>query len=118
MAYFLNQADASGAVEAVKGALLALPQDRVTLRFLMTGTGPVNSGDVQLANASQGLIINFNMEVPEAIQAQTKRLGDPLSLLRCYVIEMWGEEPSMECSGAPSLAPLCRYHQSKEPRVI
>ena len=64
-------------MEAVKGALLALPQDRVTLRFLLTGTGPVTSGDVQLANASQALIINFNMEVPEAVQGQAKGLGLP-----------------------------------------
>ena len=61
----------------MKGALLALPQDRVTLRFLLTGTGPVTSGDVQLANASQALIINFNMEVPEAVQGQAKGLGLP-----------------------------------------
>ena len=59
----------------MKAALLGMPQDRVTLRFLMTAAGPINSGDVQLANASQGQIISFNMDPSEAIIAQAKRLG-------------------------------------------
>lgn len=69
------QADASGSLEAVKGALLAMPQDRVTLRFLLTGAGPINSGDVQLANASQAQIVSFNQEPSDAVLAQSKRLG-------------------------------------------
>lgn len=72
----LWQADASGSLEAVKASLLALPQDRVTLRFLMTSASPINSGDVQLANASQGQIVSFNQEPSEAIIAQSKRLGE------------------------------------------
>ena len=73
--WMLRQADASGSLEAVKASLLALPQDRVTLRFLMTAAGPINSGDVQLANASQGQIISFNLDPSEAVVAQAKRLG-------------------------------------------
>ena len=69
------QADASGSLEAVKGALLAMPQDRVTLRFLLAAAGPITNGDVQLANASQAQVISFNQEPSEAVLAQSKRCG-------------------------------------------
>lgn len=64
-----------------------MPQDRVTLRFLMTAAGPINSGDLQLANASQGQIISFNLDPSDAIVAQAKRLGMTLKLLPLCALE-------------------------------
>lgn len=69
------QGDTSGSVEAVKSALLQLPQDRVALRFLLATTGDLNAGDVQLASASQANIIGFNMEPSDTVLAHTKQTG-------------------------------------------
>ena len=44
----------------------------------MTSASPINSGDIQLANASQGQIVSFNQEPSEAVIAQSKRLGNHL----------------------------------------
>lgn len=52
--------DVSGSCEAIKAALGALPQDRVQLRFLMASAGEVSESDVDLAAASQGIIVAFN----------------------------------------------------------
>lgn len=51
------KADASGSLEAIKGALRALPQDSVALRFLLAATGPITPSDVDLAHSSGALIM-------------------------------------------------------------
>lgn len=70
------QADASGSVEAIRAALNALPQDRVSLRFLMATAGEITASDVQLAYASEGHIVGFNLEPSESVQAQAKQFGE------------------------------------------
>lgn len=67
--------DASGSVEAVKGALAALPQDSVMLRFLLAAPGDVTNSDLDLASASEGLVIGFNLSPSEALMADAKRKG-------------------------------------------
>jgi Translation-initiation factor 2 len=57
------KADATGTIEALKGALMGLPQDSVALRFLLSATGPVTQGDVDLAHTSKASIIAFNVSV-------------------------------------------------------
>jgi translation initiation factor IF-2 len=50
-------------VEAIKSALSALPQDSIVLRYLLSGTGDISSSDVDLAAASGGMILGFNLNV-------------------------------------------------------
>jgi len=69
------KADAAGAVEAVKSAATALPQDRVALRFLLAGPGDVTLSDVDLAFASSALILGFNVSPSDAVAAAAKRVG-------------------------------------------
>ena len=57
--------DVSGSEEAVKAALGALPQDRVILRFLHTAAGEVTESDVDLAAASEGIVLAFNTQVSD-----------------------------------------------------
>lgn len=71
----LRQADASGALEAVKSAVSALPQDRVALRFLLAAASDITASDVDLAFASEGIILGFNQEPSDAVQAHAKQLG-------------------------------------------
>ncbi|CAG9464260.1 unnamed protein product [Pedinophyceae sp. YPF-701] len=67
------KADASGTVEAIKGALGNLPQDRVSLRYLLAGAGEVTESDIDLAAASQGLVVAFNVTPSESVTSRAKQ---------------------------------------------
>ena len=69
------KADAAGAVEAIKAAAASLPQDRVTLRFLLAAAADITLSDVDLAFASDALILGFNIDPSEAVSAAAKRSG-------------------------------------------
>ena len=51
------------------------PQDVVVLRYLLSAAGDVTTSDVDLAAASGGMIVAFNLEPDEAVLAHAKRLG-------------------------------------------
>ena len=72
------QADASGTLEAVKGALSALPQEAVALRFLLASANDMTESDVDLADVSDAMIIGFNMEPSESVIAAAKSRGRAL----------------------------------------
>ncbi|GAX79512.1 hypothetical protein CEUSTIGMA_g6953.t1 [Chlamydomonas eustigma] len=69
------KADTMGVVEAIRSALGALPQQSVTLRYLLTGAGDITVSDVDLAAASQALLVGFNLEASDTVQTHAKRLG-------------------------------------------
>ena len=60
--------DSAGVTEAIKTALAELPQDRVLLRFLLAAPGEVSRSDIDLAAASDGLVLTFNAGVPPAVE--------------------------------------------------
>ena len=66
--YLTLQADASGACEAVKSALGQLPQDSVMLRYLLAAPGEITMTDLDLAVASQAMVLGFNVHPSEAVQ--------------------------------------------------
>jgi translation initiation factor IF-2 len=56
-----------GSVEAIIGSLQKLGTDEVKVRLLHTAVGGITESDVVLANASNGLIIGFNVRAnPQA----------------------------------------------------
>jgi len=67
--------DTSGVVEAIKAALSSLPQQSVVLRYLLSGAGDVTVSDVDLAAASGGLVLAFNLDPEEAVRSRAKALG-------------------------------------------
>lgn len=69
------KADASGSCEAVKSALSTLPQDTIKLRWLLSSPGEVTVSDVDLASASGGIVLGFNVNPSEAVMAAAKRGG-------------------------------------------
>jgi len=69
------KADTSGMAEAIKGALSSLPQQSVALRYLLCAAGDVSTGDVDLAAASGGLVLAFNLSPDEAVLAKAKSQG-------------------------------------------
>ena len=68
--------DTSGVVEAIRGALTALPQDVVVLRYLLCAAGDISTSDIDLAAASGGMVVGFNIEPDEGVLTHAKRLGE------------------------------------------
>ncbi len=59
------KADVQGSVEAVRQSLEKLSNDEVRVRVIHGGVGAVNESDVMLANASNAIIVGFNVR-PDA----------------------------------------------------
>ena len=59
------KADVQGSAEAVKASLEKLSNDEVRVRVIHSGVGGINSSDVMLAEASNAIIVGFNVR-PEA----------------------------------------------------
>jgi len=55
------KADVQGSIEALRAALMRLGTDEVTVKVIHTGVGAVNETDVNLASASNAIIIGFNV---------------------------------------------------------
>jgi translation initiation factor IF-2 len=68
----LLKADAQGSVEALEGQLDNLDQSLVRLNILRKGVGAITENDVTLAQASNAIVIGFNV-VPTA---QARSLAD------------------------------------------
>ncbi|XP_073060969.1 translation initiation factor IF-2, chloroplastic-like [Primulina eburnea] len=61
--------DVQGSIEAVKQALQVLPQENITLKFLLQATGDVSTSDVDLAVASKAIIFGFNVKTPGSVKS-------------------------------------------------
>ena len=59
------KADVQGSVEAVKQSLMKLSNEEVMVKVIHGGVGAVNESDVNLASASNAIIIGFNVR-PDA----------------------------------------------------
>jgi translation initiation factor IF-2 len=55
------KADVQGSVEAMKQSLVKLSNDEVAVRVIHGGVGAINESDVNLASASNAIIIGFNV---------------------------------------------------------
>ena len=60
------KADVQGSVEAVKQSLLKLSNEEVAVRVIHGGVGAINESDVNLASASNAIIIGFNIRLDNA----------------------------------------------------
>ncbi|KAJ0507891.1 putative protein-synthesizing GTPase [Helianthus annuus] len=67
--------DLQGSIEAVKQALQKLPQDNVTLKFILQATGDVSTSDVDLAVASKAIIFGFNVKAPGSVKSYADNKG-------------------------------------------
>ncbi|PPD90804.1 hypothetical protein GOBAR_DD12252 [Gossypium barbadense] len=74
--------DLQGSIEAVRQALQVLPQDNVTLKFLLEATGDVSTSDVDLAVASKAIILGFNVKTPGPVKSYAENKGVEIRLYR------------------------------------
>ncbi len=55
------RSDVQGSFEAIKGSLEALSNSEVEVKLISGGVGPISDSDIQLADASEAIIVGFNM---------------------------------------------------------
>ena len=55
------KADVQGSIAALKSSLLNIESDEVSVNIIHTGVGAINETDVNLASASNAIIIGFNV---------------------------------------------------------
>ncbi|MCX8038445.1 MAG: translation initiation factor IF-2 [Candidatus Sumerlaeia bacterium] len=73
--YLILKADVQGSVEAICQALNRLPMEKIKIRILHAAVGPVTLSDVNLAKASDAVIIAYNVRPDTAAQELAEREG-------------------------------------------
>lgn len=76
------KADVQGSVEAVKQSLMKLSNDEVRVNVIHGGVGAINESDVMLANASNAIIVGFNVRPDPVADENAKRDGVDMRLYR------------------------------------
>lgn len=69
------RADVRGSIEAIKKELGKLEHPEVKLRVLQATVGGVSEADIQLANASQAIVIAFNVVADDRARALADQTG-------------------------------------------
>ena len=76
------KADVQGSVEAVKQSLEKLSNEEVRVRVIHGAVGAISESDVMLANASNAIIIGFNVRPHPAAAENAKRDGVDIRMYR------------------------------------
>ena len=76
------KADVQGSVEAVRQSLEKLSNDEVRVNIIHGAVGAVNESDVMLANASNAIIVGFNVRPDSNAQASAERDGVDMRMYR------------------------------------
>ncbi len=76
------KADVQGSVEAVKQSLEKLSNEEVRVRVIHGGVGAVSESDVMLANASNAIIIGFNVRPDNVATESAQRDNVEIRLYR------------------------------------
>ncbi|MBD2328306.1 translation initiation factor IF-2 [Alkalinema sp. FACHB-956] len=69
------KADVQGSVEAILGSLKQLPQNEVQVRVLFAAPGEISETDVDLAAASEAVLIGFNTTLATGARQAADRAG-------------------------------------------
>jgi len=72
--------DVKGSEEAVKNALLKINVEGVKINVIRSGVGTITESDVVLANASNAIIIGFNVSPSKATKETAKNYGVEIRL--------------------------------------
>jgi translation initiation factor IF-2 len=78
--YLIIKADVQGSLEPIVNSLKELGSDKLKVKILLEGTGNVSESDVNLAVASEAIIIGFNVEVDQAAQREAETSGVDIRL--------------------------------------
>ena len=76
------KADVQGSVEAVRQSLVKLSNDEVVVKVIHGGVGAINESDVNLASASNAIIIGFNVRPDPMAKSIAEREGVDVRLYK------------------------------------
>ena len=76
------KADVQGSAEAVKQSLEKLSNEEVRVRVIHAGVGAVSKSDVSLADASNAIIIGFNVSPDAVAKAEAEQAGVEMRMYR------------------------------------
>lgn len=76
------KADVQGSVEAVRQSLEKLSNDEVRVHVIHGAVGAISESDVMLANASNAIIVGFNVRPDPVAEENAKRDGVDMRLYR------------------------------------
>ena len=107
------KADVRGSLEAIEGALAKISTDEVAAQVLHGAVGGINESDITLAQASNALIIGFNVRANAQAREQAKR--DKVAISYYSVIYEMVDEIKGILSGM--LAPAIHETMLGEARV-
>ena len=71
----LVKADVDGSAEALRDSLVSLSNEEVTVKIIDAGVGGITESDVNLAAASQAIVIGFNVRADGAARSALKESG-------------------------------------------
>jgi len=110
------KADVSGSAEVLRDTLEKLSTDKVTIRVIHSGVGAINESDVQLAAASNAIVIGFSVR-PERNAASAAEQEKVDIRLHTIIYEVVDE---MKKAMAGLLAPVFRevYRGKAEIREV
>ena len=69
------KADVKGSSEAIKEGLLALGNDEVACRIIHVGAGAISESDITLAEASNAIVLGFNVRANVQAKAAAEKFG-------------------------------------------
>ena len=76
------KADVQGSAEAVKQSLEKLSNEEVRVRVIHAGVGAISKSDVSLADASNAIIIGFNVRPDAVAKAEAEQVGVEMRMYR------------------------------------
>ena len=76
------KADVQGSAEAVKQSLEKISNDEVRVRVIHAGVGATSKSDVSLADASNAIIIGFNVRPDPVAKAEAEQTGVEMRMYR------------------------------------
>ena len=76
------KADVQGSAEAVKQSLEKISNDEVRVRVIHAGVGAISKSDVSLADASNAIIIGFNVRPDAVAKAEAEQTGVEMRMYR------------------------------------
>jgi translation initiation factor IF-2 len=71
----LIKADVQGSAEAIQATVMKLEHEEVKIRVLLSGVGQITESDVQLARASEAVVVAFNVRATSQARDLAQREG-------------------------------------------
>ncbi len=97
------KADVQGSVEAVKQSLEKISNEEVKVKVIHGGVGAISESDVMLANASNAIIVGFNVRPDPVAKENAERDGVDIRTYRVIYEAIEEIEDAMKGMLAPKL---------------